>query len=321
MTRLIRNLAVLMAVAVMALPATANDDALSLVPADAVTVGMVRLADMRTSPLSSFLFQHIDKMSMDGEAEKFLLDAGIQPTQDVDIVVVATSPRTTLGSEPNLLVIAEGRFNPERLAAALVARGAVKKTGYIMLPEAEGEPGAVAFLSTSLAIAGNERSVVNALEARAKGGTGFVSRGTLAMELGRIDSAATAWAIIDVPRAARLANAGNINTGDGQSGAVLKAALKSVSTVALWATDTGDTLKLGATGLSNDAETLVLLEDAVRGVLAALRIAASEKAPEMVSVLRRFDVDRKSESITVEGSIPAATIRELMAKKLAAAVK
>ena len=318
MNRLIRTLAILVAAASLALPATAKEDALSLVPADAVTVGMVRLADMRTSPLSSLLFQHVDRMSMDGEAEKFLLEAGIQPTQDVDILVVATSPRTTLGSEPNVLVIAEGRFQPGRLAAAIVARGGVKKAGYIMLPESEGEPGGVAFLSSSLAIAGNERSVVNALAARANGGTGFVDRGALAMDLGRIDPAATAWAIIDVPRAARLANAGSINTGSGQPGAVLQAALKSVSTIAVWARDTGDTLELGATGLSNDAETLVLLEDAVRGVLAALRIAASEKAPEMVSVLRRFDVDRKSESITVEGSIPAASIRELMAKKLAA---
>lgn len=85
--------------------------------------------------------------------------------------------------------------------------------------------------------------------------------------------------------------------------------------VTVGATDTGDTLQLGATGLSNDPETLELLEDALRGALAALRIAATEKAPEMVSVLRRFDVDRNSESILVEGSIPAASIRELMAKR------
>ncbi|HVS31736.1 MAG TPA: hypothetical protein VMS98_09800 [Thermoanaerobaculia bacterium] len=321
MNRLFRTLIVLMAAAALALPATAKDDALSLVPAGAVTVGMVQLADMRSSPLSSLLFQHIDEMSTDGEAEKFLLEAGLRPLRDVDALVVATSPRTTLGSEADVLVIAEGRFQPERLAAVLLSRGAVKKGSYIVLPESEGEPGAVAFLSPSLAIAGNERAVVNALAARAKGGTGFVSRGTLAMDLGRVDRAATAWAIVDVPRAARLAKGGTIHTGNGQPGAALQAALKSVSTVAVWARDTGDTLHLGATGLSNDAETLELLEDVARGALAAMRIALKDKAPEMVSVLRRFDVDRKSESITVEGSIPAATLRELMAKQLAVAMK
>lgn len=326
MNRLTSTLTALTIAATLALPATANDDALDLVPANAVTVGMIHLAAMRTSPLSSVLFQHIDRMSTNGEAERFLLEAGLQPFRDVDALVVATSPRTTLGSEPDILVIAEGRFQPERLAGALIAHGAVRKGAYILLDPgssqsgnapAGAETGAVAFLSPSLTIAGNERSVVNALAARAGGGTGFAVRGALAMDLARIDPAATAWALIDVPRAARLAKAGTIETGNGQSGAALQAALKSVSTVALWARDTGDSLQVGATGLSNDSETLLLLEDALRGALAALRIAVKDKAPEMVSILRRFDVDRRSDSITIEGSIPATTLRDLMARKLA----
>lgn len=321
MTRSLRTLAVLAAVAVLALPALAADDALNLVPANAVTVGMVKLADMRTSPLSSLVFQQADKMSSDGEAEKFLLDAGLSPTKDVDVLVVATSPRTTLGSDADVLVIAEGRFQPEKLTSALVSRGAVKKDGYVLFAPKEkqgDENGAVAFLSPSMAIAGNERSVVAALAARANGGTGFRSRGALGMDLGRVDSKATAWALVDVTRAARLTKGGNINTGKGQSGDALQAAIKSLSTVAVWATDTGDALELGAIGLSGDAETLQLLEDTVRGALSALRLAVKDKSPEMVSVLRRFDVSRKSDLIMVEGSIPAATLRELMAKKTAA---
>jgi hypothetical protein len=322
MTRFHRSFAVLALVALLALPALAADDALNLVPANAVTVGMVKLADMRTSPLSSMLFEHTDKMSSDGEAEKFLLDAGLSPTKDVDVIVVATSPRTTLGSEADVLVIAEGRFQPEKLTNALITRGAVKKDGYVLFPEKAGhdgdENGAVAFLSPSLAIGGNERSVVAALAARASGGTGFRSRGALGLDLGRVDDKATAWALVDVTRAARLTKGGDINTGKGQSGDALQAAIKTLSTVAVWATDTGDALELGAIGLSGDAETLQLLEDTVKGALSALRLAVKDKSPEMVSVLRRFDVSRKSDSIMVEGSIPAATLRELMAKKHAA---
>lgn len=313
---------VLLAVAALALPATANDDALSLVPANAVTVGKVQLAEMRSSPLSSVLFEHIDTMSTDGEAEAFLLEAGLQPHRDVDTLIVATSPRTNLGSEADVLVIAEGRFQPQRLATALLARGGVKKNDYIVFPDtarrSDGQSGAVAFLSPSLAIAGNERSVVNALAARAGGGTGFVSRSALAVHLARIAPAATAWAIVDVSRAARLTRGGTIRTGSGESGATLQAALKSVSTIAVWAKDAGDALHLGATALSTDGETLELLEDALRGALAVLRIAVRDKAPEMVSVLRDFDITRRSESVTVEGSIPAAELRGLVAKKLAA---
>jgi hypothetical protein len=311
----------LLTAAAIALPAAAKDDALSLVPANAATVGVLHLAEMRSSPLSSTLFAHLDQVTADGEAAEFLLDAGVQPLKDVDTLVVATAPRTNLGPETDILVIAEGRFQPERLAAALVARGAVKKNGYIVLPDPtrghDGETGAAAFVSSSLAIAGNERSVVNALAAHANGGTGFTSRGILASRFDLVDRGATAWAIIDVPRAARLAKGGTLDTGAGQSGNVLQAALKSVSTVALWAKDTGATLEVGGTGISDDVETLELLEDAIRGALAALRVVAHDKAPGMVPALRRFDVDRKPGSIRVEGSIPAAALRDLMARAIA----
>lgn len=268
MIRTLRISLVLAIVAALSLPALAKDDALNLVPANAVTVGMVKLSDMRTSPLSSLLFQHTDKMSTDGEAAKFLAEAGLSPTKDVDVLVVSTTPRTTLGTEADVLVIAEGRFQPEKLTNALIARGAVKKNGYVLFPESKEEVeenGAVAFLSPSLAVAGTERSVAAALEARASGGTGFRVRGSLGMDLGRVDAKATAWALVDVARAARLTKGGTIETGKGQSGDALQTALKSLSTVAVWATDTGDALELGAIGLSGDKETLELLEDTIRG--------------------------------------------------------
>ena len=318
---LIRLMAVL-AIAALALPATASDDALSLVPANAVTVGMVKLRDMRTSPLSSMLFEHTDKMSADGEAEKFLADAGLSPAKDVDAIVVATSPRTNLGSEAEVLVIAEGRFDVARLSSALLARGAVKKGGYFVLPEKEKHHGdtngAVAFPSSSLALAGTENAVAAALAARANGGTGFRAASPLAMDMARIDRNATAWAVVDVTRAARLAKVGSVNTGKGHQGEALAAAIRSVSTMALWAKDSGDALQLGAFGMSADAETLQLLEDTVRGALSAMRLAVKDKSPEMVSVLRRFDVKRSADAVMIEGSIPAKTLREAMAKKRAA---
>ncbi len=320
---LFRTAATILAVVALAAPAFAKDDALSLVPANAVTVGMVRIADMRSSPLSSLLFQHTDRMSTDGEAEKFLTEAGLSPLKDVDVLVVATSPRTALGSEADVIVIAEGRFNAERLTGALLARGATKKGGYLLLPadkdgdDGDDEEGAVAFPTPSLALAGTERAVAAALDARRSGGTGFAARGSLGADLGRIDDDATAWALVDVVRAARLTKGGTIHTGGGNSGEALQAALKSVTTFAVWAKDTGDALELGAFGLSGDDETLELLEDTLRGGLSALRLAIKDKHPDMVTVLRRFDVSRSKDAILIEGSIPASSVRQLMAKKRA----
>lgn len=317
MKSVVRTLLVVALVVVAAVPAFAKDGSLSLVPANAVSVGMVKVAELRASPLSSLLFQHTDQMSTDGEAQKFLSEAGLSLTNDVDVLVIATSPRTNLGTEAEVLVIAEGRFDAERLTKALLDRGAVRKGAYLMPPSHDdgANTGAVAFPSSSLVLAGTERAVVAALAARADGGTGFIGRSGLAMDLNRIDPSATAWALVDVTRAARLANAGNVQTPNNQAGDALKTALRSVSTMAVWASDKGDKLELGAVGVSADAETLLLIEDTVRGALSAMRLAVKDKAPEMVSVLRRFDVSRANDAVRIEGSIPAAQIRDFMAKK------
>ena len=64
------------ALAVLALAlapaAFAKNDAMSLIPNDSVSVGVVRLADMRSSPLSAALFAQTALITNDGDSAKFL---------------------------------------------------------------------------------------------------------------------------------------------------------------------------------------------------------------------------------------------------------
>jgi len=318
MNRVMQSLAVI-ALSLVSASAFAKNDALSLIPNDAVTVGVVRLADIRTSPLSSMLFEQTDKVTSNGEADLFLTDAGLSPTKDVDVVVVSTTPRTALGSEADILVAADGRFNVDRLTKALIARGAVQKDGYLLLPisDERNKSGAVAFPDSHLALMGTEKAVVEALANRANGGTAFLQASGLGRETARIDSHATAWAIVDVSRAARLSHGPRVS-GHDQSSAMLSSAMKSMSTVAFWATDTGDAVKLGAFGLSHDAETLQLVEDAVRGALSAARLAVQDQSPDLVSVLRRFTVGHTDSAVTLNGTVPAGMLRNIMRKQQAA---
>jgi len=317
MNRTARFASAALALTLSAAPLFAKSDAMSLIPSDAVSVGVVHLAELRQSPLSSTLFQQTDKISTNGDAEKFLLDAGLQPAKDVDLLVVSTSPKSSLGSEAEVLVAAEGRFNIERLTKALVDRGAVKKGGYYVLPEKsdKGQTGAVAFADDHLALMGTEAAVAEALATRSHGGGTFMSASGLGRDVARIDAHASAWAIFDVPRVTRLTGVPHV--GSSAQGQAFSGAIKNVSTVAIWATDTGDALKLGGFGITRDGETLQLLEDTLRGALAAMRLAAQDKQPDLVSVLRKFAVTRTDDSVTISGSIGADTIRNLAAKKSA----
>jgi|SRR5579884_2958383 len=310
-----KKLLITCAVFALAIPAFAvNGGALSLIPNDAVTVGVVRIADMRSSPLSSALFQKTDEISTNGDAEQFLRDAGLQPTKDIDLVMVATSPRSAFGHNADVLIAAEGRFDVDRLTNALVSRGATRSNGYLLLPTDKDRNGAVAFPSSGLVVVGTADAVKEALTAYANGGTKFMTTSGLAQDLSRIDPNATAWAIVDVARARRFADGGPHISSESKQGAMLQNALKTVTTVALWATDSGDAVKVGAFGLSRDPQTLQDVEDTLRGALSAMRLAIQDKQPDLVTVLRRFNVSRSDDSVTITGSVPASTVKQYIAR-------
>ncbi len=315
----------------LALPAAARsgDDALALVPADAASVGVVHVADLRTSPLAARLFADTDRIAVDGDAQHFLDEARLNPKEDVDLVVAAGSPKGAGGSDGWGLVLFEGRFDPARRAAALAERGGTRKStpagDYYLIPDRRadasghgGGPAAIAFASAHLVIAGSESAVVAALAQRSAGGTGFASGAGLGRHLSRIDSGASAWALVDVSRLpaqdAAMRHSHAHGSGD-DAATTLFSSMRNVQLLALQATAKGDALKLAATGLVNDAETAGLMEDALRGVLAAWRLAAQEKSPDTVSVLRKFTVSRDKDTVSISGTLPGTAVRALAEKK------
>jgi hypothetical protein len=296
--------------------AAGSRDAMSLVPPDATSVGFVRVADLRSNPFQVRVFEETDKLSAEGEAGRFLQEAGLNLREDVDSVIVCTVSGGA-GAQSRVLLLADGRFDPKRLSAAAAKRGAEPRvsTGgnyYRLKDSGSGEkhPGAVAFVDEHLTLAGSEPAVVSALWARASGGSGFASGQGLGRELRRVDPAATAWALVDVQkwRAARAPVSGD------SPAAGVASALKQVTLATFQITVQGDALVVKGTGLSPDEETRGLLEDALRGLTAAWRMAAQEKSPELVAVIRRIQVTRDGEGVTISGVLPGDLIRTLTAE-------
>lgn len=293
----------------------------SLVPEKAVVVGMVKVQDLRTSPLTGRLFDHTDQISTDGEARQFLEDAGLDPARDIDTVLIAVSPRANDAKNGDVLMAAEGRFIPDRLAAAVVKKGALPQSAsgltYYLLPKSDtdksattGAPtddrrAAVAFVSSKLAFVGTEQAVIDALAAYKSGGTSFLSAAPIGREMALIEPSATAWLLIDVQRASRLSDSPQTNLGKNNQFGL---ALKHVSTIAVWGKDTGDAIKFSATALTVDADTRDLLQDTLKGITAAWRLALQDKAPEWIPVIRAFSIEKSGDGVTMSGSIPASLI-------------
>ena len=296
--------------------AAASPGALALVPDDATTVGYVRVADLRSNPFQLRVFEETDKITADGDAAKFLVEAGLDLRNDVDSVVACTA--AVPDARGRTLVFFEGRYDPARIGAALVKRGAVSVSAaggggdYYRLKEgnSDREPGALAFLGANLVAAGNESAVAAALARHASGAAGFSSGSGLGREFHRIDPASTAWVLVDVQKSHAYREGGS---GSGNASGVM-AALKSVSFAAMQATVEGDALTVKAVGLSDDEETRELLEDSLRGLTAAWRMAAQEKSPELVAAIRKFKVTRDGEGVTISGTLPGDLIRSMTAE-------
>jgi hypothetical protein len=306
----------------------ASDDALSLVPADAASIAVIRFNELRSSPLASRLFNDADHVGGNGEAGRFMEEANLKPRQDVDTAVVVGLVPAGSGETP-VLALFEGRFDPERLSAAAVTRGATRVStsagDYFLVPEKNSSSnhgkGAVAFASTHLVIGGTESAVASALAARSAGGTSFLSGAGLGRQLSRVDRGASVWALVDVSRYPQVQNGfnrgGNAHHGS-EAGAALFGAMKSVTFFSFQATVHSDDLALVATGVSPDAETRQLLEDSLKGVVAMWRLAVQEKQPDLVTVLRRFKIDSSGDAVTVSGTLPGSVVRSLAEKRSAA---
>jgi hypothetical protein len=309
-----RSLALLLAAALatLALPAFAAPpvpgEALALVPSDALAVGQIRFDRLKTSAASAGLMHETDAISSDGKASQFLRDAGLDPKKDVDTATLSLS--SSDGKQAGPLAVFEGRFDPAALAAATVSRGGARVDAaplpYYRLPahagETSHETGAVAFVSAHLVLAGTETALLHALDAYAAGSAGLPAHSFLSDALSRVDRQSAAWAVVDTARLQQL-HPSSTRPGDGPA-AQITSALRALSLVAFQANVSERVVSVSATGLAADEETRQNLEDMLRGLLAAWRMSAQEKEPDLVAAIRKIRVTRTDDGVTISGDIP-----------------
>jgi hypothetical protein len=306
------------AIGALALPAFAAPpvpaDALTLVPSDALAVGQIRFDKLKSSAAAAGILHETDAVSADGKAAQFLHDAGLDPKRDVDTAIFSLS--ASHGQQAAPLVVFEGRFDRAALAAATTSRGGTRVDAsplpYFRLPAHAGEQahetGAVAFVSDKLVLAGTETALLHALDAYAAGAAGLPPHSFVSDALSRVDRQAAAWAVVDTARLQQLHPVGTHEGHDGPA-AQLTTALRSLSLVAFQANVSDRNVSVSATGLAPDEETRQNLEDVLRGMLAAWRMAAQEKNPDLVSAIRKIRVTRTDEGVTIAGDIPVGAFQ------------
>ena len=124
---------------------------LALVPPDAQVASGVHVDTSRVSPFGQFVLAHMQANS--AQLQTIIDQTGFDPRNDVTEVLCASNGNQP---QPSFLVLARGTFDPVKIQAAAVAKGATIQNymGFDMiLNQDQTHPGGVTFLGNTLAVA------------------------------------------------------------------------------------------------------------------------------------------------------------------------
>ncbi len=190
---------------------------LALVPPDAQVASGVHVDTSRVSPFGQFVLSHMQSSSTRLQA---LIDqTGFDPRSDVTELLCASNGAQP---QPSFLVLARGTFDPAKIEAAAVAKGATIQNYMgidMILNQDASHPSGVAFLDNTLAVAADLTTLQYTIAHRtdASGGTPKVSAALLT-SIGTASLGNDAW-FVSLVSGANFLPSSAVQLGQGASGA------------------------------------------------------------------------------------------------------
>jgi hypothetical protein len=163
--RLTKMACIAAGMAAASLAAAADPALLNLLPPQAPMIFGVQVEQSRYSPFGQFLLAQAEKQN--GDLKEFIAVTGFDPRRDVTEMVGAAQ-----GPGKGGLVCVRGRFDIPRILAAVQAKHKAGESyrGVTVLLGRGHRPGALAFLDSTLAVAGDAASVKAAIDRWRDGG-------------------------------------------------------------------------------------------------------------------------------------------------------
>jgi len=290
---------------------------LALLPGSAELVVSLDTFALRKSDLVAQMEQRFDSIPEAADNyRRFVEETGLDPRQDTDQILMAM--RHVGGGidagDAGFLIVAQGRFGASRLVDAAAEKGGstIQHPGgaRVWISEAGaggasagGKVMALAQPDDSTLLFGDRQEVTRVLDILSGKSAPEVKDARLKEQLTGVDRRAPAWAVLN-----SSALAGKLSAEIGESSDSWKpgaAALSKVDSVALmgWI---GRDVEVKARVAAKDAETAGLVADMVRGALAAGKVAAQDRDPELLKILQEANVTLSGATLELEARIPAS---------------
>jgi hypothetical protein len=290
------------------LPAKAADpQLLSLVMPDAKVLAGVNVDQAKTSPFGQYVLSQMQ--SQNQEMQKLEALTGFDPTRDVHELLVAsnvangaTSPNDQTG-----LFLARGNFDSVKIAAAATADGGTTESykGVTIIEDPKGTHG-VAFLSPTLAVAGDVANIKGAIDRQS---VPAPLPAALTVQVNHWSSTEDAWAISTVspsslqppagaPKVPGMNGAGPFQTVQSAAGGVKFGALVVVT----------------AQAQADNAEDAVQMGNAVK-MLAMLAQMQTTKDPAAAALAQSLQVTTSGSTLNVSISLPEDQLQQVVKPK------
>jgi hypothetical protein len=274
---------------VFAASASAAVDAglLALVPPDSQLVSGVRISQSRVSPFGQFVISQLQTHT--GELQDLVAQTGFDPSKDVTEVLMAFNGKPKDGSG---LVMARGNFDPDKIKTAAVAKGASVESylGTDLIVGGGAGPhkrnGAVAFLSRSLAVAGDRDSVKYAI-AHANMTQPQGLNPVMAGKINAMSASADAWFVSLVSGSTVLPEVLHSGSANSSNGNAQAAAIQSI-VESSGAVRFGEQIALSFQAETRSDKDATSLADVVRFVSSLIQMRR-DSDPHLSTLASAFD--------------------------------
>ncbi len=284
------------------LPA-ADPALLSLVPAGVKTIAGI---DADRAKNSAFGQKLMAQLREDGkEFQEFLALTGFDPRRDIREVVVAGSE-----DRKNGLVLIRGNFDPARIKAAMLAHGAAA-TQYqgveVWTSGGKNRGGAIAVLTSTLAVGGSDEMVKAALDRRAAAGTALPA--ALAARINDWSGRHDGWFVSSGPLGPNAAKMGTLN---GAANFSVDSILEAAAGVRFH-TD----IDVAAETLMRSAQDAVALADVVRFLASMVRMNAGQKGVDesALKVLDTLQVTTAGSVTRISLTVPEQILEQIFERQ------
>jgi hypothetical protein len=274
---------------------------------DAKVLAGVNVEQAKTTPFGQYVLSQMQSQNL--EMQKLEALTGFDPTRDVRELLVASAVPNGATAPDNQtgLFLARGTFDSGKIAAAATAGGGTTESykGVTIIEDPKGTHG-VAFLSSSLAVAGDVANVKGAID-RQSGASSIPA--ALAVQVNYWSSIEDAWAISAVAPSSLKPPAGAPNV-PGLNGA---GAFQTIQSAA-GGVKFGTLVVVTAQATADNAQDATQMGDAIKmlGMLAQMQ---ATKDPAAAALAQSLQVTTSGSTLNVSISLPEDQLQQLVKPK------